>query len=181
MLELKFAIYYRAASLSSQASYAVLAEESQAFFKHSPHTNSISNSAILHNIYISLLSDLCACVHVKKKWRRKGNHSSSVSGLNRLVWLQTWKKTDGLVHCSVKNAAVLCENHRESVMQIWTSPSEEEEKYILAVWSRSGSVLSQCFLVPLGVFFVMKTLEDERQGVIVAYKLAVSEILRNLY
>ena len=41
MLELKFAIYYRAASLPSQASYAVLAEESQAFFKHSPHTNSI--------------------------------------------------------------------------------------------------------------------------------------------
>jgi len=27
MLELKFAIYHRAASLSSQASYAVLAEE----------------------------------------------------------------------------------------------------------------------------------------------------------
>ena len=52
----------------------------QAFFEHSPHTNSISNSAILRNNYISLLSDLCACVHVKKKWRRKGTHSSSVSG-----------------------------------------------------------------------------------------------------
>ena len=39
MLELKFAIYYRAASLPSQASYAVLVEESQAFLKHSPHTN----------------------------------------------------------------------------------------------------------------------------------------------
>jgi len=66
MLELKFAIYYRADSLPSQASFAVLAEESQAFFKLSQHTNSISNSAILHNKYISLLSDLCACVHVKK-------------------------------------------------------------------------------------------------------------------
>jgi len=43
-----------------------LAEESQAFFKHSPHTNSISNSAILRNNYISLLSDLYACVHEKK-------------------------------------------------------------------------------------------------------------------
>jgi len=52
MLEVKFAVYYR---------------ESQAFFKHSPHTNSISNSAILRNNYISLLSDLCACIHVKKK------------------------------------------------------------------------------------------------------------------
>ena len=67
MLELKFAIYHRAASLPSQASYAVLAEESQAFLKHSPHTNSISNSAILRNNYISLLGDLCACIHVKKK------------------------------------------------------------------------------------------------------------------
>jgi len=85
MLELKFAIYYRAASLPSQASYAVLAEESQAFLKHSPHTNSISNSAIIRNDYISLLSDLCTCIHMKKKWRRKGSHSSSVSSSNRLV------------------------------------------------------------------------------------------------
>ena len=52
---MKFAIYYRAASLPSQGSYAVLAEESQAFFKLSQHTNSISNSAILHNNYILLL------------------------------------------------------------------------------------------------------------------------------
>ena len=92
MLELKFAFYYRAASLPSQASYAVLAEESQAFLKHSPHTNSISNSAILRNNYISLLSDLCACVYGKKKWRRKGSHSSSVNGSSRLAWLQAWKK-----------------------------------------------------------------------------------------
>ena len=60
-----------------QASYAVLAEESQAFFKCSPHTNSISNSAILRNNYILLLSDLCACIHMKKQWRRKGRNSSS--------------------------------------------------------------------------------------------------------
>jgi len=36
-------------------------------------------------------------------------------------------------------------------------------------------------LAPLGVLFVMKTLEDERWGVITAYKLAVLEILRNLF
>jgi len=82
MYELKFAIYYLAASLPSQASYAVLAEESLAFFIHSLLTN---NSAILRNNYISLLSDLCACANVKKKWRRKGSHSSSVSRSNRLV------------------------------------------------------------------------------------------------
>ena len=38
----------------------------------------------------------------------------------------------------------------------------------------------RCFLVPLCGLFVMKTLEDERQGVITAYKLAVLKILRNL-
>jgi len=54
MLDLKFAIYYRAASLPPQASYAVLAEESH--FKHSPHTNSISNSAILRNNYIHFVA-----------------------------------------------------------------------------------------------------------------------------
>ena len=92
MLELKFAIYYRAASLPSQVSYAVLAEESQAFFKHSPLTNSIPNSAILSNNYISLLKVqsskfkvLVRIVHVKKKCRRKGSHSISVSGSNRLA------------------------------------------------------------------------------------------------
>ena len=52
-------------------------------------------SAILHYNYISLLSDLCACVHVKNKWRRKGSHSSSVSGSKCLVWLHTWKKAMG--------------------------------------------------------------------------------------
>jgi len=31
------------------------------------------------------------------------------------------------------------------------------------------------------VFFVMKTFKNERQGVITAYKLAVLEILRNLF
>jgi len=37
MLDLTLAIYYRAASLPSQASYAVLAKESQAFF-NTPRT-----------------------------------------------------------------------------------------------------------------------------------------------
>ena len=99
----------------------------QAFFKHSPHTNSISISAILHTNYISLLSDLCACVHVKKNGIVK-----EAIVLQWAVWIASCDfehgKSDGLVHCSVKNAAVLCENHRERVAQIWTSPSEEEEE-----------------------------------------------------
>ena len=100
----------------------------QALFKHSTHTNCISSSAILRNNYISLLSDLCACEHVKK--------NGAVKEAIVLQWMvrlascnfKPGKKGDGLVHCSVKNAAVLCENHRERVTRIWTSPSEEEKK-----------------------------------------------------
>ena len=117
MLELKFAIYYRAASLPSQTSYALLAEESQAFFKHSPQTSSISNSAILRNNYISLLSDLFTCVHVKKNGVVKEAIIFSEQFESPRV-TSILEKSDGLVHCSVKNAAVLCKNHRERVTQI---------------------------------------------------------------
>jgi len=72
-----------------------ITEQQNHRLQHSPHTNSISNSAILRNNHISLLSDLCACVHVKKKWHRKGSHSSSVGDSNGVVWLQTWKKAMG--------------------------------------------------------------------------------------
>ena len=87
----------QAACPPSQASYAVLVGESQAFFKHSPLTNSIPNSAILRNNYISLLKVQSSKWFVRmrtreEKWRRKGSHSSSASGSNRLVWHQTWKK-----------------------------------------------------------------------------------------
>jgi len=123
MLELKFAIYYRAASLPSQASYAVLAEESQAFFKRSLHTNSISNSAILSNNYISLLSDLCACVWV---------HQWAV----RIV-TSNQEKSDGLVHCSVK-MLLFCVKTIVKVTQIWTSPSEEEGVSILPTAHRTS-------------------------------------------
>ena len=63
----------------------------------------------------------------------------------------------------MKNAAVLCENHRERVTQMSEEEEEEEErKTFWAVWRLSGSVLSRCFLAPIGVFFVMKTLENEQ-------------------
>ena len=38
---------------------------------------------------------ICAHAYTWRKWRRKGSHSSSVRGSNRLVWLQTWKKAMG--------------------------------------------------------------------------------------
>jgi len=38
----------------------------------------------------------------------------------------------------------------------------KKKKNILAFWRLTGSVFSRCFLAPLGVFLVMKTLENER-------------------
>ena len=91
------------------------------------------------------------------------------------------------MHCSVENAAVLCENHCERVMQIWTSPSEEEEgeeeeeeeerkKNIFSVWRLSGSVLLRCFLVPLGVLF-SKT--ANLLVIITTYSLSLSVFMTN--
>ena len=62
------------------------------------------------------------------------------------------------MHCSVENTAVLCENHCESHASEEEEEEEEEEerkKNFLAIWRLSGLVLS-CFLVPLGVLFIMK-------------------------
>ena len=42
----------------------------------------------------------------------------------------------------------------------------------MAIWRLSGLVLSRFILAPLGVLFIMKTLEDERWGVITAHNLS---------
>ena len=94
MLELKFAIYYRAASLPSQASYAVLAEEPQAFFKHcrTPTVFQIQQSCV---IIIFVAKWFVRMRTREEKWRRKGSHIVLQCGSNRLAWLQTWKKVMG--------------------------------------------------------------------------------------
>ena len=104
---------------------AVLAEESQAFFKYSQHINSISNSAILRNNYILLLSDLCACIHGKKKWHCKGSHSSSVSSSNRLVWLQIWKKA--MDWCTAKT--IVKESHKFELARLKKKKKKKKEKH----------------------------------------------------
>ena len=83
--------------------------------------------------YISLLSDLWACVHGRKKWHRSAvRHSSSVSSSNRLVWLQTWKKVIGW--CTAQWKMLLFCVKR--VTQIWTSLSEEEKHFgrLVSFW-----------------------------------------------
>jgi len=101
----------------------------------------------------------------EEKRRRKGSHSSSESCSNCLVWLQTWKKVMGwctaqwkmLLFCA---NTIVKESHKFELARL--KKKKKKKKKILAVWWLSGSVLSRCFLVLLGVLFVMKTLEDER-------------------
>ena len=96
---------------------------------------------IQQSCVILLLSDIIVLMRTREKnGVYKGSHSSSVSGWNCLVRLKSGK-SDGLVHCSVENAAVLCENHRESVTQIWTSLSEEEERKNRSIVVNGPSVL----------------------------------------
>ena len=99
MLELKFQIYHRAVSLSSQASSVDVcsigwriidqALPGGFFWPVSMHTNWISNSATLSNNYVSLPSDLCTCVQAKKIASQMKPYSSSVTGLKCLVRLQS--------------------------------------------------------------------------------------------
>ena len=73
------------------------------------------------------------------------------------------------MHCSVENAAVSCVNQRERLTQYRASPSEErkkeeeeeeeEEEKQFGHLLLFGWVLSRCFLVPLGVLLVIKTLD----------------------
>ena len=56
---------------------------------------------------------------------------------------------------------IVKESHKFELAHLRKMMKKKKENN-LAIWQLSGSVLSRCFLVPLGVLFVMKTLEDER-------------------
>ena len=62
-------------------------------------TDCISNSAILRNNYISLLNDLCTCVHVKIKWRP----TASMQVAHCWVWKVHWT-TLGIQHNAYTSA-----------------------------------------------------------------------------
>ena len=78
MLELKFAIYHRAASLSSQASYAVLAEES---WTRTGSSNTVCTPTVflIQQSYVIMTKWFVAKWFVRvrtreEKWCRKGSH-----------------------------------------------------------------------------------------------------------
>jgi len=70
------------------------------------------------------------------------------------------------------------ESHTIELAHLKEKKKKKEKKgKKLAVWRLSGSILLQCFFVPLGMLFIMQTLKDERYIVLKACKLAFFKIL----
>ena len=123
--------------------------------------------------YLYLQTQLfCWVCHMHAyKWRKchhQWSHTCSVTGLKRLVRIQSCERlSDGLVHSSVKCCCFVGKSSWKSHTIIFNKPmwrrerKRKEKKNILAVCQLSGSVLSQCFFVSLGVLFVVKILKDE--------------------
>ena len=101
--------------------------KNQAFFKLSQHTNSISNSAILCNNYISLPKVICAHAYT---WRKIGITKEAIVlqwAVRTALWdFKPGKKAMGW--CTAQWKMLFCAKTIVKVMQIWTSPSEEEER-----------------------------------------------------
>ena len=91
------------------------------------HNDCISNSVILSNDFC-FIAKLSMHTNNYEIASQTGSHSFWVSGYECLARLQSCEKSDGVVHCSVQNAAVSCVNQCERVMQYWASPSEERRK-----------------------------------------------------
>ena len=86
--------------------YVVLAKEpltGPGSFQTLPAHQLHSNSAILHNYYISLLSDLWACVHVKKNWC----HEEAIV-LKWVVWTASWHCKPGKKQWDAMENAIVC-------------------------------------------------------------------------
>jgi len=121
----------------------------QAFFKHFPHTHCISSSAIWRNNYISLLSDLCTCIHVKKKWCRKGNHSFSAY-VSYFEILRFWDFCITIIICfciSIYYASALSLHIESTEPMMWTIIEHFKRQSInmLHAWGIFMISKLQCF------------------------------------
>jgi len=159
MLELKFDIYYRAAShltgfLCLSWSLPPITEQQvsphrfpmeywlenhwpdQAFFEHSPHTNSISNSAIFCNNYISLL---------KVQWFKGSSISSNMEHEihNACIQQQTGKemqhmqtqiKTLEIRRCTAATCGCYVGEGTQMICGVWTEKLRHGHLRPIGIW-----------------------------------------------
>ena len=123
---------------------------------NTPRTPTVFNSAILRNNYISLLSDLCACIHVKKngvvkeaivlQWVVRITSCDFKPGKKRWAGALLSEKC-----CCFCMKTIVKESRKFELARLKKKKKKKKEN-ILAVRWLSGLVLSQCFLAPLVVF-----------------------------
>ena len=96
----------------------------------------------------------------EKKWRRKGSRSSLVASRDFKPGKKRWASAllSDKCCCFVRKPA---SRKRRKFELARLKKKKKKEKHF---WPSgdSGLVPSRCFFAPLGVFFVMKTIEDER-------------------
>ena len=163
MLQLKFAIYHRVASLSSQASSVHVCSIG---WRIIDQTRLSSNTPCTPTVF--LIQQSCMIfttkwfvhmrTHEEKKWCHKGSHSSSVSSSNHLMGLQPCKKEMGC--CTVLSGKCYCFVQKP----LWkTHTNLKKKKEILAIWQFTGSVLSRHFLRRYNnPLFIFECFHDEQ-------------------
>ena len=150
-------------------------------------TSTVSNSAILSNNYVSLLSDHLSA-HAYKRENGVTNEAIVIEWAAAAAWWRLGGSEKAMGRCTALLKMLLF--RAKTIVTDWGNvelsclKKEEEERKKennLPVLRVPGEVLSRRFFAMRGVLSVMKTLEDERYVVIKAYKCTVSEIRRDFF
>ena len=128
------------------------------------HPNTMGDNPYTQPQSQSLLSKWFVCMHTREE---KSGVAKEAIVLQWAVRTASWpfRPLKKWWAGGTAQWKMLCKNYWERVMQIWTCPSEEEEERKKNIWLSGDFLLRyfrDAFLAPLGVLFVMKTLEDER-------------------
>ena len=144
----------------------------------------VSNSAILSNNYVSLLSDRLSA-HAYKRENGVTNEAIVIEWAAAAAWWRLGGSEKAMGRCTARLKMLLF--RAKTIVTDWgivelsCLKEEERKKNNLPVWRVPGVVLSRRVFAMRGVLLVMKTLEDERYVVIKAYKCTVSEIWRDFF
>ena len=180
MLEMKFAIYHRAASLPSQASSADVCSIG---WRIIDQTRLSSNTPCTPTVF--LIQQFCIiitfrcwviCVHAytwRKIWRCKGSYGFSVSGSNRLVWLQTWKKAKGWCTAQWKMLlfsakTIVKESRKFELAHLEKKKKKKKKKKEKTFWP-SGDFLVWYFVMLFSATGCVKRHENTRRWTVGCY------------
>ena len=121
-----------------------------------------------------------ANVYNRRKWCHKWSHSCSVTSSNRFVRLQSCEKEMDwcTAQCKILLFCARTIVKGSSKFELACLKKKIKER-CLAIRQLSVSVLLWCFFAPLGILFVMKTVEVE--WYMVAYMFIVFEFLRDYF